>query len=408
MSVVKSYKRKLPFLFLAIGILISCISYIVSNMEIKISTNDINVVGENEILKGTRIYQDIYIPQNLKKYGIIFATYARKNTGKIKVKIVQNSVEKEELIDVSKLKDNDVRYINLNYKAFKKGIARLIIEGVDGTPGNAVTVYKSEDISLGKMVVNNQNTGKGILQKMEYREANSMTKVQIVLTIFVFFLLIYIDKLIEEKKDKKLYFVTVILMYLLLTIKSPGMTVFTEPFAEIVTNYFVNATTMKTINALFSTDAGYLPLYSRLITLIVIKGFRMSPQITVILMQNFAILLMLFINSLFILNNYKKYGNIFFRFTVSLILGSFSIFPFFETHVFVDLPYFNLVAIILISLLDFETLSKKRFTLLMIITSILCFSKSYSLLFLPISVLIFIIFWKKISKRQKIYLCILG
>ena len=88
MSIVKSYKRKLPFLFLAIGILISCISYIVSNMEVKISTNDINVVGENEILKGTRIYQDIYIPKNLKKYGIIFATYARKNTGKIKVKIV--------------------------------------------------------------------------------------------------------------------------------------------------------------------------------------------------------------------------------------------------------------------------------------------------------------------------------
>ena len=55
MSIVKIYKRKLPFLFLAIGILISCISYIVSNMEIKIFTNDINVEAENEILKGTRI-----------------------------------------------------------------------------------------------------------------------------------------------------------------------------------------------------------------------------------------------------------------------------------------------------------------------------------------------------------------
>ena len=408
MMTVAKWKKRLPFIFLFLGILISCVSYIISNTEIKIFTNDINVEAENEILKGTRIYQDIYIPKNLKKYGIIFATYARKNTGKIRVKIVQGSIEKEELIDVSKLKDNDVRYLNLNYKAFKKGIARLIIEGVDGTSGNAVTVYKSEDISLGKMVVNNQNTGKGILQKMEYREANSMTKIQIVLTIFVFFLLIYIDKLIEEKKDKKLYFVTVILMYLLLTIKAPTITVFTEPFAEIVTNYFVNATTMKTINALFSTDAGYLSLYSRLITLIVIKGFRMSPQISVILMQNFAILLMLFINSLFILNNYKKYGNIFFRFTVSLILGSFSIFPFFETHVFVDLPYFNLVAIILISLLDFESLSKKKFILLMISVPILCFSKSYFLLFLPISVLISIIFWKKIYRRQKIYLFLLG
>ena len=306
MSIVKIYKRKLPFLFLAIGILISCISYIVSNMEIKIFTNDINVEAENEILKGTRIYQDIYIPKNLKKYGIIFATYARKNTGKIRVKIVQGSIEKEELIDVSKLKDNDVRYLNLNYKAFKKGIARLIIEGVDGTSGNAVTVYKSEDISLGKMVVNNQNTGKGILQKMEYREINSMTKVQIVLTVFVFFLLIYIDKLIEEKKDKKLYFVTVILMYLLLTIKAPTITVFIEPFAELITNYFFNVTTMSTLKGLFSSDAGYFVLYPRLIALIVVKGLRMSPRMSVILMQNFAMLLMLSINSAFILNNYKN------------------------------------------------------------------------------------------------------
>ena len=405
---MKTYKRKLPFLFLAIGILISCISYIVSNMEIKIFTNDINVEAENEILKGTRIYQDIYIPKNLKKYGIIFATYARKNTGKIRVKIVQGSIEKEELIDVSKLKDNDVRYLNLNYKAFKKGIARLIIEGVDGTSGNAVTVYKSEDISLGKMVVNNQNTGKGILQKMEYREANSMTKVQIVLTIFVFFLLIYIDKLIEEKKDKKLYFAAIVLMYCLVTIKAPTITVFIEPFAELITNYFFNVTTMSTLKGLFSSDAGYFVLYPRLIALIVVKGLRMSPRMSVILMQNFAMLLMLSINSAFILNNYKKYGNIFFRFIVSLILGSFSIFPFFETHVFVDLPYFNLVAIILISLLDFESLSKKKFILLMISVPILCFSKSYFLVFFPISILIFIVFWKKISKRQKIYLFVLA
>ncbi|BBM46668.1 hypothetical protein JMUB3933_0143 [Leptotrichia wadei] len=408
MMTVAKWKKRLPFIFLFLGILISCVSYIISNTEIKIFTNDINVEAENEILKGTRIYQDIYIPKNLKKYGIIFATYARKNTGKIRVKIVQGSIEKEELIDVSKLKDNDVRYLNLNYKAFKKGIARLIIEGVDGTSGNAVTVYKSEDISLGKMVVNNQNTGKGILQKMEYREANSMTKVQIVLTVFVFFLLLHIDRLIKKDKDKKLYFAAIVLMYCLVTIKAPTITVFTEPFAELITNYFFNVTTMSTLKGLFSSDAGYFVLYPRLIALIVVKGLRMSPRMSVILMQNFAMLLMLSINSAFILNNYKKYGNIFFRFTVSLILGSFSIFPFFETHVFVDLPYFNLVAIILISLLDFESLSKKKFILLMISVPILCFSKSYFLLFLPISVLISIIFWKKIYRRQKIYLFLLG
>jgi len=44
----------------------------------------------------------------------------------------------------------------------------------------------------------------------------------------------------------------------------------------------------------------------------------------------------------------------------------------------------------------------------MISVPILCFSKSYFLLFLPISVLISIIFWKKIYRRQKIYLFLLG
>ena len=379
-----------------------------TNLLYKIFTNDINVEAENEILKGTKIYQDIYIPRNIKRYGIIFATYARKNTGRIKAKIVQGSIEKEELIDVSKLKDNDVRYFDLNYKAFKEGKARLIIEGVDGTPGNAVTVYKSEDVSLGKMVVNNQNTGKGILQRIEYKEANNFTMIQIILTIFVFFLLLYIDRLMERKKDKKLFFITIVLMYCLITIKAPTVTIFTEPFAEIVTNYFVNVTTMSTLRNLFSMDAGYLVFYLRLITLLVVKGLRVSPKLSIILMQNFAMLLMLSINSAFILNNYKKYGNIFFRFTVSLILGSFSIFPFFETHVFVDLPYFNFIAIILISLLDFESLSKKKFIMLMILVPILCFSKSYFLVFFPISILVFIVFWKKISKRQKIYLFVLA
>ena len=408
MIVIKKWKKKLPFIFLFLGILISCINYIISDTEINITTSDINVEAENEILKGTKIYQDIYIPRNIKRYGIIFATYARKNTGRIKAKIVQGSIEKEELIDVSKLKDNDVRYFDLNYKAFKEGKARLIIEGVDGTPGNAVTVYKSEDVSLGKMVVNNQNTGKGILQRIEYKEANNFTMIQIILTIFVFFLLLYIDRLMERKKDKKLFFITIVLMYCLITIKAPTVTIFTEPFAEIVTNYFVNVTTMSTLRNLFSMDAGYLVFYLRLITLLVVKGLRVSPKLSIILMQNFAMVLMLSINSAFILNKYKKYGNIFFRFTVSLILGSFSIFPFFETHVFVDLPYFNFIAIILISLLDFESLSKKKFIMLMILVPILCFSKSYFLVFFPISILVFIVFWKKISKRQKIYLFVLG
>jgi len=94
-------------------------------------------------------------------------------------------------------------------------------------------------------------------------------------------------KIYEKAPNKKLYFAAIALMYCLVTIKAPTMTVFTEPFAELITNYFFNVTTMSTLKGLFISDAGYFVLYPRLIALIVVKGLRMSPRISVILMQNF-------------------------------------------------------------------------------------------------------------------------
>ena len=407
---MKKNKINLPFLFLIIGILISCVSYIIPSIESKTSTNYFSIEPDGEILKDTRIYQDIYFPKNIKKYGLMFGTFARSNTGKIRVKIVQDSIEKEELIDVSKLKDNEVNYIHLDYSKFKNGKARLIIEGVDGIPGNAVTIYKSSDISLGKMFVNNQNTEKGIIQEIEYIKIDKIVKIQIILTIFLMAILIYFSKLLKNSKtgNKKKYFITVVIIYLLISIKFPIMTIFAEPFAELGTNFFLNASTKSIFNNLLLQDAGYLPLYQRIISLIIVKMFVMSPKIAVVLMQNSLILIMSSISSIFIMKEYNKYGNIFFRFVICLILSGFPILHVYETHSFINASYFNLVGIILISLLNFESFTKKKFVLIMIITFFLCLSKAYFIVLFPIVVITYIIFKKKLSKREKIYLFIIA
>lgn len=407
---MKKSRINFPFLFLFVGILISCISYIIPSIESKTSTNYFNLEPDGEILKDTRIYQDIYVPKNIKKYKLMFGTFARNNTGRIKVKIVQGSIEKEELIDVSKLKDNEVNDIHLDYSKFKNGKARLIIEGIDGIPGNAVTIYKSSDISLGKMFVNNQNTEKGIIQQIEYTKIDKTVKVQVTLTICLMIILIYFYKLLknEKKENKKIYVTTVIIMYLLISIKFPVMTIFTEPFAEFGTNFFLNASTKNIFDNLLLQDAGYLPLYQRIFSLIIVKVFVLSPRIAVILMQNSLILIMSSIISIFMLKEYSKYGNIFFRFVICLILAGFPILHVYETHSFINIGYFNLVGIILISLLNFENFTKKKFILIMVITFFLCLSKAYFIVLFPIVVVIYMIFRKKISKREKIYLFVIA
>lgn len=399
------------FVFIIIGILISCSSYIIYNMQEKISTNVVNAQPVGEIVKGTFIYQEIYIPKKIKKYGIVFATYNRENTAKIKVKIKQDKVEQEEIIDTSELKDNKLRNLNLNLKKYKPGKAEFIIEGIDGEIGQSVTIYDSDDISLGKMNINGQKTNRGIIQEIKYTNIDKVVKIQIILTIVVAVLLILIMSFIKKGKNKKIFFSTALIVYLLITIKSPITTIYAEPYAEIVTNFFVNANMKSFANNIFLMDAGYLPLYQRVLSLIVVKIFKFSPKIAVILMQNVAIIILSLISSMFVLKEYYKYGNIYFRFVICIILGGFTIVPYTESHTFINFGYFNLIAIILISLLNFEEIDRKKYILILFLTVFLCISKSYFIILLPISGIILLvagILYRKLTKRQMIYVSVIA
>ena len=406
MKISSKVKINFPFLFLIIGMLISCISYIIPNIEGKVSTNSFEVEPVGEILKNTKISQEIYIPKNMKKYGIVFATYARNNRGSVKVKIIQNTVKLEKVIDISKLEDNQLEDIDLNYNKLKEGKALLLIEGIDGVPGNSITIYESSDISLGKAVINNKETKKGIVQEIEYLKITKIVKIQVILTMILMVILMYFNKLLKEpeKESKKIYIITIIIMYCFISIKFPIMTICTEPYAEIITNFFFNASTKSMFKNLLISDAGYLPLYQRIVSLIIVKSFSFSPKVSVILMQNILILIMLSISSTFVLKEYKKYGTIFFRFIICLILSGFPMLNISEVYTFINVGYFNLVGVILISLLNLKKLNQKTFIFLMIITFFLCLSKAHFIVLFPIVVMIYAIFRKKMFKREKIFL----
>ena len=193
-------------------------------------------------------------------------------------------------------------------------------------------------------------------------------------------------------------------MYCFISIKFPIMTICTEPYAEIITNFFFNASTKSMFKNLLISDAGYLPLYQRIVSLIIVKSFSFSPKVSVILMQNILILIMLSISSTFVLKEYKKYGTIFFRFIICLILSGFPMLNISEVYTFINVGYFNLVGVILISLLNLKKLNQKTFIFLMIITFFLCLSKAHFIVLFPIVIMIYAIFRKKMFKREKIFL----
>ena len=112
------YSRNKINLFLAIFFLVAGIilpSFVSikngADREVVSKQYELDLVGE--IIRGSSFQERIYIPKHVKKYGVMFATYRRKNTGKIKIEITQGNKKSSEIVDVAKIKDNDYHYLNI-------------------------------------------------------------------------------------------------------------------------------------------------------------------------------------------------------------------------------------------------------------------------------------------------------
>lgn len=393
--------------FLLIGIIIPSIITIRMESQKEEASRLYNWKLSKELSQGTVFQQKIYIPGYITKYGVLFTTYGRDNKGKIKVELSQGTKKKVEIIDMSKIKDNEINFFNLNFLQFKKGEAILKIEGVDGEVGNSVSVHETEDIMYGELFQNGENTEKSLVQRLEFYEINPIVTGQIIFLFLAVFSYIYFLKLIKNQKKNniKIYIVTALIAFFLINIKAPVLTFKAEPVAEEFFDFFYYARKGITGN-IFRMEGGYFPLFHRLIAILIAKlGF--NARWSIFLMSNAAILIISFGASIFTLYRFKKYGNIFFRFTVSILVSVFNIFQYLETHTFITFSYMNIIIIFYISLIDFNKLKKKNYILLMILTVLLCISKLHYITLLPIAIGILILLWKKLKIRDKMFLILI-
>jgi len=279
----------LTIFFLVAGIILPSFVSIknAADREVVSKQYELDLVGE--IIRGSSFQERIYIPKHVKKYGVMFATYRRKNTGKIKIEITQGNRKSTEIVDVAKIKDNGYHYLNI--RGLKPGEAVLRVEGIDGTIGNAVSMHKTADIMYSEMIQNGEPSQRSFVQKILFSEYNGTVKGQIIFTILSVLCYIYFLSLLwdEERNSRKIYMTTVLLIYLVIASRAPVLTFRVEPFAEQIFNFLYNARTYGIVKNLTLMEGGYLPLFHRIIALLIVKlGF--NAKITVYLMSNVAVL----------------------------------------------------------------------------------------------------------------------
>ena len=394
----------LTIFFLVAGIILPSFVSIKNGADREVVSKQYELDLVGEIIRGSSFQERIYIPKHVKKYGVMFATYRRKNTGKIKIEITQGNRKSSEIVDVAKIKDNDYHYLNI--RGLKPGEAVLRVEGIDGTIGNAVSMHKTADIMYSEMIQNGEPSQRSFVQKILFSEYNGTVKGQIIFTILSVLCYIYLLSLLwdEERNSRKIYMTTVLMIYLVVASRAPVLTFRVEPFAEQIFNFLYNARTYGIVKNLTLMEGGYLPLFHRIIALLIVKlGF--NAKITVYLMSNVAVLVVGMMVSVFTLKAYRKYGDVFYRFVVCMVFGAFGISStYIETHMFITMAYLNIVPLFYISLLDFKEMKRSRYILLMVLVFLLTLSKFLYVVLLPISVALLVFMWKKLANREKICL----
>jgi hypothetical protein len=127
-----------------------------------------NNIPLGELLPGHQVQQVITITDSMaksvhtdttdKKYciSLLMATYSRVNSCNLIVSVTQKGSRIEKTITVDSIKDNSLVPIVFTVKEWSKieaGSALLSVKSTDASPGNAVTLWLTEDNHLGNIII---------------------------------------------------------------------------------------------------------------------------------------------------------------------------------------------------------------------------------------------------------------
>lgn len=183
--------------------------------------------------------------------------------------------------------------------------------------------------------------------------------------------------------------------------------IYLEPtYAEAVTNFLRFAREEKFSANLLITDAGYLPLLPRLITLFYVKVLRVPSTSALYFMQGTACLLCSMVWSLFVLKPFQGLMRLPHRilWCIIVMLTCFCE----ETLFFTNHAYWGIYLLLLLLAADLDEFPGWIYAGLMSAAVLICLSKGTYVVMLPLMVLYLIFFRKNIGRRNKIYACVTG
>ena len=225
---VKKNKKHILVVSLLLIVYLATIAFILHNDilnrsgDVVLLENGTGDVPVGEIVENDEVVQTFVANEDIKAISLNLATYARVNTGVLKVKVINENTGEQFLdavTNLEELEDNTFRTYYLNKVLEKTNDTLKIILTTEGTyQGNAPTVWSTGEDSYpeGELTVNGAVKTGDLAFKLigNSNDSEFITYFYIVLAVFILALLLsaYYIIFIRRSKIEKVYITTAMLI----------------------------------------------------------------------------------------------------------------------------------------------------------------------------------------------------
>lgn len=414
MKIIKNTaKTEYKILFVAMFIILLVLSrYLVNGTPVDVRSDMVET--EVALFDGIKIQQPLIIEEDMNwrqgYYAVQFGHCDRDCDGVAIFTLVQGEHREEMRIPLSGITEKaDTRLKELNFEKLESGEAQLTIS-TEGVSETQLTLCGSKDYyGFGNISIDDMEQNITLAQVyhyhvMTYEYILRLVCFGVVILGFVGLCILVVRTNGPTEENPKVCraafaIMTVLFMAMIYIFDS---SIYLEPtYAEAVTNFLHYAREESFAANLLITDAGYLPLFQRLITLLYVKVLRIPSAYVLYIMQLTACFLCSMTWAFFVLHPFCQWMRLQNRILVSLLLMITCFCE--ETIFFTNFVYWGIALLLLLMISRMEEFTWIAYIVLLVCGALICLSKGAYVIMLPFMLIYLIFFYSDISLRKRIY-----
>lgn len=407
-------KWKSEYIVLTAGLLLMLLvlsRYIVNGEPVDVRSDEAEIPVSIGLSDGIKIRQPLTLTEEMSwrqgYYALRFAECDPDSSGQVICTVEQEGIQETAVIPLGEIQAGEwIRLDGLDFGelACKEAVLSLVTSGV--RDGELAVAAGSDYYGFGMMEYNGVQQEITLAQSYHYHITGMEYRVRllcygIVALCAAALVLLSLGRHAGGRAGCLAVFgvMTVMFMAVVYILDS---SIYLEPtYAEAVTNFLQHAREEKAAANLLITDAGYLPLLPRLITLFYVKVLRLPSAYVLYFMQATACLLCSMVWSFFVLHPFERVMRLHNRilWCILVMLTCFCE----ETLFFTNHAYWGIYLLLLLLAADLEYFPKWIYAGLVVCGVLICLSKGTYVVMLPLMIVYLFLFRKSIGRRDRVF-----